>query len=336
MIFSLPVKNTFASSLYYRFLHSGFSCIQQCHSNKHLKFQSSFFSKLGVTAIALTLGLSCNSISPDELNFNNIPHTLYQSLFHSKTEAFLYLINVAEGVSNKFYLDNIGIATAYGWNPTRNTTVFNTQVSKAMGLNSSEIKSIQSISNDFNSFINVNNKNTKLQQVQFIPKQLKNTVLTQKQINNNALFMLQFYEKEFIKTLEIKAKERHYDFSKALTFYNSMPSNQQVVMIHMVYKLGLSGLLKYNNFFDHLFNYFEQPTNVNFKKISSNFEYTYKSRDGQTINDDKVVKIHNVFFNYCGEDLNSSPLIKKQIKSNNEICQKLVGTKNTIKNSLFS
>ena len=221
-----------------------------------------------------------------------------EALYGSKAEAFIKLVHVTEGKSNVFYLDNVGVATAYGWNPTRNSKEFNTQIAKTIGLPTKETKLIEKISAD-----------GETPQVQFVPKQLKNTFLTNKQVNKAALFMMGVYEQQFIRVLKSKAVEKKHSAEFAEQFYKSMPNNQQAVLVHMAYKLGATGLHKYDNFFDKLFVYMDKPTPKNLTKVSNQLTYAYTNRSGEVVRDQKVEKIHAMFFNQClhKEVPNTSP-----------------------------
>lgn len=274
------------------------------------------FLKIGMVVIGSSLLLTPISPSNSEKVTSDKHYPEYRSIFKNKSQAFLNLLKKTEGVAHKFTLDNIGIAAAYGWNPTRNTQEFNKSVAEKIGLSRKETKIIAEISADTGS---------KKKPVQYVPKQLKKTVLTQEQMNKSAIFMMNFYEDEFIKVLKIKARQNQEDTEKAVSFYKSLPNNQQVVMIHMAYKVGTSGLLKYNQFFNNLFVYMNQPTEDNFTKIAPNFEYSYKTRDDRNIHDTKVENIHTVFFNDCAVDTQKYPVLNKQKTLESiKACQKLV------------
>lgn len=273
------------------------------------------FLKIGMASVGVIMLFNTHSTSTQEhLTPSKQTYPIYKSVFHNKAEAFLNLVKNAEGLSYKFYLDNIGIATAYGWNPTRNSKKFNVDLAHKIGLSNKETKIIASISSDENK-----------SQVQFIPKQLKKMLLTKKQTDKSAEIMLDFYETEFIKVLKIKAKQNHYDENKAVNFYKKMPSNQQVVMVHMAYKLGTTGLLKYNGFFKNLITYMDNPNQNNFNRIATDFEYSYKDREGNKQHDEKVEKIHTAFFNACATDINNKNILNKDKVINSiKECQKLV------------
>jgi hypothetical protein len=287
------------------------------------------FFKLGITALTISL-IAGSSYHPD-LNLtennniiNNINGTTqstlknsFKSIFHSKSEAFLKLINLTEGKTNKFILDNDGITTAFGWNPPHNSKAFNTEVAKHIGMSNAQIKVIQNISYDSK------------QKVQFVPKQLKHTILSDKQVNKSGVFMMKFYEKEFVKVLEMKAKQNNYSPAKAVEFYYHMPNNQQAVMIHMAYKLGEHGLSKYDHFFTDLTKYMKEPTNEKFKKIGVDFEYSYKSREGNRVHDHKVELTHSVFFNECAKDNNN--LSQTNVLASIKSCHTLIDIKKSTK-----
>lgn len=285
------------------------------------------FKTIGITTVLLNLTMISLPIKePVNIVDNYIEHTVeYSSYFSTKEEAFIKLLHLTEGKSHKFGLDNSGFAVAYGWNPTKNSFNLNTEIAKNIGLTKREIKTIQSVSipqltetKDIDS-----NKPKKIHKtVQFIPKQLKSTYLTDKQIDNSAKFMMAYYEKEFLKVLKIKVKSQGIDYQKAKDFYYNMSSNQQAVMIHMTYKVGISGLLKYDNFFHNLINYMKKPTEKKFIAIAPNFEYSYKSREGEKVHDTRVEKIHEVFFNDCATDKNQS--LQDKVLNNIMSCRKLV------------
>lgn len=278
--------------------------------------QHQHFLKIGMMAIGSALLI--NPTTPSNGNLGEIKqhYPEYRSIFKNKPQAFLNLLKKTEGVAQKFTLDNIGIAAAYGWNPTRNTQEFNKSVAQKIGLSNKETKIIAEISSDTGS---------KKKPVQYVPKQLKKTVLTHEQMNKSAIFMMDFYEDEFIKVLKIKARQNQEDTTKVVDFYKSLPNNQQVVMIHMAYKVGTSGLLKYNQFFNNLFVYMNEPTENNFVKIAPHFEYSYKTREDIKVHDIKVENIHTVFFNDCAIDTQKHPILNKQKTLESiKACQKIV------------
>lgn len=234
------------------------------------------------------------------------------SIFHSKLEAFTKLLGMTEGKANFFYPDNLGIATAYGWNPSKNSKDFNVNIAHKIGMTTSQVKSIEKISANST--------------VQSVPKSLKKVVLSDKQIQKSAELLMVFYEEEFMKVMKIKAKENNIDYQKALSSYNHLPNNQQAVMVHMAYKVGTSNLLKYDIFFKKLFTYMEHPTNTNLIKVTDNFEYSYKTRAGERLHDKRVEATHNDFFNECS--INDSEKKQKQImKARVKSCRELVASR---------
>lgn len=233
-------------------------------------------------------------------------------IFHSKLEAFTKLLGITEGEANFFYKDNLGIATAYGWNPTKNSKEFNVGLAKTIGMSSSQIKSLEKISLDHS--------------VQSVPKNLKHVVLTKKQVRKSAEYMLNFYEAELLKVMKIKAKQHDKDYEQILKSYYELPNNQQAVMIHMAYKVGTPNLLKYDQFFNRLFTYMEQPTTINLEKVVNNFEYSYKTRNGEKLHDVRVEELHNEFFNKCS--INELEITEKEaVKANINSCRKFVASK---------
>lgn len=278
------------------------------------------FKTIGLTAVVLSLTMSS---LPPQLSSTPVDETIhYSSYFFNKQEAFIKLVHLTEGKSHKFGLDNSGFAGAYGWNPTKNTLSLNTQIAEVIGLTKKEIKIIQSVS--IPDLINKKDSDSKKPKkihktVQFVPKQLKSTFLTNEQIDNSAKFLMNYYEKEFLKVLKLKVKSQGIDYQTAKDFYYNMPSNQQVVLIHMTYKVGVHGLLKYDNFFEHLITYMKKPTEKQFIAISPNFEYSYKTRDGVKLHDTRVEKIHDVFFNKCATDKNHS--LQEKVLSNIMSCR---------------
>lgn len=251
---------------------------------------------------------------------DNPTHVIVESLqpqfmapiFRSKLEAFTKLLGITEGEANFFYKDNLGIATAYGWNPTKNSKEFNVDLANTIGMSSSQIKSLEKISLDHT--------------VQSVPKNLKKVVLTKKQVKKSAEYMLNFYENEFLKVMKIKARENDKDYDQVLKSYYELPNNQQAVMIHMAYKVGTPNLLKYNQFFNRLFTYMEQPTTINLEKVVNNLEYSYKTKTGEKVQDVRVQELHNEFFNKCSineVEIKEAAAVKANINS----CRKFVASK---------
>lgn len=280
-------------------------------SSVSLSYQSTENSQFDLSSL-----FNLHFTQPTENPANQIVEALQPQfmspIFHSKLEAFIKLLGITEGEANFFYKDNLGIATAYGWNPTKNSKEFNVGLAKAIGMSSAQIKSLEKISLDHT--------------VQSVPKNLKHIVLTKRQVRKSAEYMLNFYENEFFKVLKIKAKENDKDFDEVLKSYYELPNNQQAVMIHMAYKVGTPNLLKYDQFFNRLFTYMEQPTTINLEKVVNNFEYSYKTTKGEKLHDVRVETLHNEFFNKCS--INEQEITEKEaVKANINSCRKFVAAK---------
>lgn len=250
--------------------------------------------------------------NPTNLIVESLQPQFMTPIFRSKLEAFTKLLGITEGEANFFYKDNLGIATAYGWNPTKNSKEFNIDLANSIGMSSSQIKTIEKISLNHS--------------VQSVPKNLKKVVLTKKQVKQSAEYMLDFYENEFLKVMKIKAKKYNKDYEQMLKSYYELPNNQQAVMIHMAYKVGTPNLLKYDRFFNRLFTYMEQPTTINLEKVVRNFEYSYKTKKGEKLQDVRVQELHNEFFNKCSIneiEIKEAAAVKANINS----CRKFVAAK---------
>lgn len=219
------------------------------------------------------------------------PHNMvFHNYFHSKLDAFVHVLGVSEGKAHFFYLDNKGIAIAYGWNPTRNSKEFNLMVAQAMKLNAHQQKLIEDISDN--------------PQVQYVPKGLKGLVLTDAQIKTAANIFLTTYESEFLKVLKIKATQHNEDFSALESNYHKLPYNQQAVLIHMTYKLGLNRLQNYHDFFNNLVPYMKNPSEKGLYKVADDFEYNYQTRKGDWKHDNRTEQTHQIFFSQCSDDSN--------------------------------
>jgi GH24 family phage-related lysozyme (muramidase) len=291
-----------------KFLQIGFACLAL--SITSLEFQHYQTSNSNST---FNFSFSFNDINPNPIQEGNqnitkiITETKFMhSIFHNKIDAFVGLLGITEGKSNKFYKDNLGIATGYGWNPTKNSKEFNTAVAEQIGLNHNQVKAIERISDN--------------RKVQSVPESLKKVILTDKQIKKSAEVMMGYYETEFFNVMKVKAKEKNKDYQKALESYHQMPFNQQAVMVHMAYKVGTPNLLKYNIFFDKLFVYMDQPNQKNLDKVIYNFDYSYKTRKGERKHDSKVEVAHSSFFEDCSYEKTTKDSINKKIDS----CRNLV------------
>lgn len=253
--------------------------------------------------------------NPTEQIAQSLQPKFMTSIFHSKLEAFTKLLDMTEGKSNFFYKDNLGIATAYGWNPTKNSKSFNVEVAQKIGMTTLQVKAIEKISD-----------NSKIQSV---PTSLKKVVLSDKQVKKSAEIMMGVYEKEFLKVMKIKARKNNKDYTKVLKFYHDLPNNQQAVMVHMAYKVGITNLLKYDIFFKNLFTYMEKPTNLNLINLTDNFDYSFKTRKGNRLSDTRVEQAHNKFFNECSLK-ESDKTHKTSVNERVQSCRQLVASK-TIK-----
>lgn len=274
--------------------------------------------------ITLATVCLCSQIS---LHYQNEPAEIHQkvqpvkkanhflpSVFHSKLEAFTHLLLITEHKTNHFYEDNDGVAVGYGWNPTKNPKDFNLTVAKAMGLNKKEQKAIEAISDN--------------SRVQHVPANLKKVVFSEKQLKTSANIMMQAYEKEFLNVVKVKSKENNIDYSIVEKNYKSLPYNQQAVLLHMTYKVGASRLLKYNVFFDKLFVYLTDPSDKNLQQVSENFEYSYKTRQGDRVHDERVEQTHQRFFSDCLKYQSNEQFKKNKIIS----CRQLLAQADVVNN----
>jgi GH24 family phage-related lysozyme (muramidase) len=258
--------------------------VKSISTSKYKQIGLGFIASLVISSMILPAHLTQQPIETNNVTPTaTIKYHFLHSLFHSKIEAFTNLLSVTEGKSKKFYEDNDGIAVGYGWNPTKNTKEFNLQIAQAIGLNKKEQKAIESISSDH--------------KTQHVPKSLKKITFSDKQLKIATTIMMSAYEKEFLNVMRIKATEKHLDFNMLHTKYNSLPNNQQAVLLHMTYKVGATRLLKYNDFFDKLFAYLQKPSELNLQSTAKSFEYSYKARDGERQHDTKVEQTHETFFN---------------------------------------
>lgn len=244
-------------------------------------------------------GTNINSVDNDVVQYH-----MLSSLFQSKDEAFRKLLFITEGESKVFYKDNSGIATLYGWNPTKNSKEFNLQLAKELGLNKKERDAIEAISAN--------------PSIQDVPANLKGIVFSKWHLKKSVHFMLNFYEQEFFKVLKVKANEKNKDYDTLLEQYEELPFNQQAVLIHMIYKVGATNLLKYNQFFDTLFAYMDNPSSRHLKDISKSFEYSYKTRNGDILRDTRIEKKHESFFSDCLNDQPQKPLSKNNHNTDKE------------------
>ena len=242
-----------------------------------------------------------NKIKLKELP-QKIKDKFHSSFFESKNDAFIKLLTVTEGKSNTFYKDNIGIAIGYGWNLVTTPTSLNKSIIESIKINKKETEALLEVSEN--------------RKVQNIPKNLKNFVLSDKQLRESAKVMLSYYEKDLLNVIKVKSQDKNLDFEKLNKQYHKLPYNQQAVLIHMTYKVGATNLLKYNDFFDSLFEYLEKPTEKNLEKASVSFEYSFKNRKGEYQRDYRVEQMHTSFFIDC-------LAIDKRIELNLVSCQKV-------------
>lgn len=298
-----------------KFLAVGVACFMLSATTLEL---NSFYNKDTQqisNPIKINLDISNPQSNPTNQLAKSLQPKFMTSIFKNKLEAFTKLLGMTEGKANFFYKDNLGVATAYGWNPTKNSKEFNVDVAHKIGMSTAQVKTIEKISD-----------NSKIQSV---PAPLKKVVLSEKQVQKSAEVMMGFYENEFLKVMKIKSQENKKDYDKMLKAYHELPNNQQAVMVHMAYKVGTPNLLKYNQFFKQLFNYMEHPTSHNLDKVTANFDYSYKTRKGTRLHDTRVEEAHNEFFNECSikdGEKKQKEVVKERVNS----CRNLVASK-TIK-----
>ncbi len=189
--------------------------------------------------------------------------------------SFLKLLGKTEGFSEHFYMDNKGIAGAYGWNITQNSESFNRKVGKLAGLKKQEIIQIQALSK----------KNVKS-----VPLSISHIQIDEKKAQKTVNFLYEFYLKEFE---AVFLKKSNNDIELLGKMRNDFTSEQKAVFAHMAYKVGISGLQKYENFYDAMFEYLEKrnPKKEDLEKIKEEIAYVYFV-GGEKKRDQKVQDIH--------------------------------------------
>lgn len=259
--------------------------------------------------------------------FNNavkIPKYM-QSMFKTKEEAFLHLLNVAEGKQDKFYRDNKGIAIAYGWNPTRNSKEFNLKIAQESGFNEEQTAAI----------IRVSDTN----KVNYVPKDLRKIKLSNEQLQKTAISLMPHYEEGFINAMTYHSLRHGRNPEKDIANYHDLPNNQQAVMIHMAYKVGGENLIHYKTFYKKLFSYLDKPNKSNLNQVQQNFQYTYANLDGTRLHDSRVEEIHTGFFSDCS--IQANPKLKEKVSSKINQCRNIANltdkdTVNDIKSNVAS
>lgn len=235
-----------------------------------------------------------------------------QSMFKTKDEAFLHLLNVAEGKQDKFYRDNKGIAIAYGWNPTRNTKEFNLKIAQEAGFNEEQTAAI----------IRVSDTN----KVNYVPKDLRKIKLSPEQLQKTAIALMPHYEEGFINAMTAHSLRNGRSPEKDIATYHELPNNQQAVMIHMAYKVGGDNLMNYKTFYKKLFSYLDKPNKSNLNQVQKNFQYTYANLDGTRLHDSRVEEIHTGFFSDCA--INANPNAKEKVSSKINQCRNVANLTN--------
>lgn len=209
--------------------------------------------------------------------YNTSTYTSYQ-------QAFLDVLTKAEGKQPTFYPDNKGVAIAYGWNPTRNSVSFNTEIAKKAGFSTQEIEAIQEISN--NHSININN----------LPPILKKIKLSDQQMKQTAVSLMPYYEEQFLDAMIYQSIVKGRNYQKDLDAYFHLPDQQKAVLTHMAYKVGFVNLLNYKKFYQSFFNYLDNPSQKNLNIVDSHFTYAYKISDGEIRYDTRVSNLHQKIF----------------------------------------
>lgn len=215
-----------------------------------------------------------------------------------KHNSFFRLLCLTEGFSNIFYKDNIGVASIFGWNPTRNSEEFNETILSKVPMDNKIKNSILSLSN-------------KGEQVKFVPHDIANYQFSASQVLKMTEAMKGFYEDVFLKVLNKKMDDKHFtdeQKQRVMYGYTHLPDNQKAVLIHMAYKLGEPNLTKYNSFFSHFLVYAVKPTALNKALVANQFSYYYK-KDHKVIHDVQTEEIHNSYFK-TGETQELSDKVK--------------------------
>lgn len=202
-------------------------------------------------------------------------------------EPFLALLGKAEGSSYKFYLDNKGFATGYGYNPTQNDEAYNKAILKFAEVDPDTIDTIVKVSGKY--------KNVQLKEV---PSEISRINFSEKQIKKMAIFAKRSYEEDFLIVFKEKMDDKHFSDKKQkilINRYQMLTDEQKAVLIHMTYKVGQPGLAHYNTFFNDLINYLNNPTLQTQEKVANDFVYHYKL-NGKILVDKRVDDIHHDLF----------------------------------------
>lgn len=288
------IKNTLNlfKHRYIKYLHFKNQQGQQKTYLKAKVFTAILFISVGF--IYLTKPTAEAQINPlvnkNDLFFLDFP--IKKASSSQKLASFIKLLKITEGKDYSFYKDNIGIAIGYGWNPTRNSYEFNKKMIESIYLPLDIKNNILLISNT--------------RSISEIPNELKKFSLSESQLITLTANMMTIYENEFLKALQ------HHTQKEDLTaLYYKLPVQQQSVLTHMAYKVGLSNLLKYDNFFNNLSVYLKEPTDSNLFNLLSELEYFYKNKNGELIADKTTKELHSLFFSDCFSN------------NNNKICNHL-------------
>ncbi|VTU34421.1 hypothetical protein [Variovorax sp. RA8] len=152
------------------------------------------------------------------------------------------IVSEVEGFKNFPYMDNKGAAIGFGWNLGQQSVARNTELTRAIGLDSAAAGQLVALSG--------------VQQ----PSSLPRASITPDQGSQAVMLMREQYEAPM---------------RKLVPSFASLKKNEQDALVYHAYKVGGGGAAKYISMLSALKVYAADPTEANKLKVADTFTYKY-------------------------------------------------------------
>ena len=152
------------------------------------------------------------------------------------------IVAEVEGFRNRAYYDNKGAAIGMGWNLGQQSTARNTELTRAIGMDSAPAAQLVALSG--------------VQQ----PSSLPSASITPEQGSQAVMLMREQYEAPM---------------RKLVPSFANLARNQQDALVYHAYKVGGGGAARYTTMLSALKIYSADPTEANKLKVADTFTYKY-------------------------------------------------------------
>ena len=166
----------------------------------------------------------------------------------SQGNYFESIVSEAEGFVPGAYMDNKGVAVAFGWNVSMQSSSFNRRVAKAIGLPKSAQETLARLSGVMT------------------PESLPNVRITPKQGLQAVRLMRPVYEQAM---------------RELVPSFDRLQPHERAALVYHAYKVGPDGAESYKRLLSALARYDQEQSDENRKAVAKTFTYWFTHTDDQ-------------------------------------------------------